>query len=104
MIPINDLNRHISPIKDEIKEVINNLLSRGCFVLGPEVDAFENKFASYCGVDFCVSVANGTDALEIALRALGVSKGDKVSNLRNQGNFFLNEELIKSYLYVCSKD
>ena len=50
----------------------------GRYILGPEVDAFEREFAAYCGARHCVGVANGTDAITIALRALGVGPGDEV--------------------------
>jgi dTDP-3-amino-3,4,6-trideoxy-alpha-D-glucose transaminase len=50
----------------------------GRYILGPEVSAFEEEFASYCGARHCIGVANGTDAITIALRALGVGPGDEV--------------------------
>ncbi len=50
----------------------------GRYILGPELEAFESEFAAYCGARFCVGVANGTDAITIALRALGVRPGDEV--------------------------
>jgi dTDP-4-amino-4,6-dideoxygalactose transaminase len=50
----------------------------GRYILGPEVSAFESEFASYCGARHCIGVANGTDAITIALRALGVGPGDEV--------------------------
>ena len=54
------------------------MLDRGRFILGPEVEAFERDFASYLGAGECVGVANGTEAITIALRALGVREGDEV--------------------------
>src|SRR3954447_24790471 len=54
------------------------VLDRTAFVLGEEVHAFEEAFAAFSAVDHCVGVANGTDALELALRAVGVSAGDEV--------------------------
>ncbi len=50
----------------------------GRYILGPEVEAFEREFAAYCGTKHCIGVANGTDAITIALRALGVGPGDEV--------------------------
>jgi dTDP-3-amino-3,4,6-trideoxy-alpha-D-glucose transaminase len=50
----------------------------GRYILGPEVSAFEEEFASYCGARHCIGVANGTDAITIALRALGIGPGDEV--------------------------
>ena len=55
------------------------------FVLGAEVDAFEKSFSSYCGVPHCIGVGNGTDALELSLRALGVGAGDEVALAPNAG-------------------
>jgi aminotransferase EvaB len=63
------------------------VLDRGWYILGPEVAAFESEFAAYCGTAHCVSVANGTDALEIALRALGIKPGDGVATVANAGGY-----------------
>jgi dTDP-4-amino-4,6-dideoxygalactose transaminase len=62
----------------EIKAAIARVLDSGCFVLGEEVEAFERAFAAYCGVSHGIGVASGTDALELAMRALGVGPGDEV--------------------------
>lgn len=62
----------------EIDEVIRRVLGSGTYVLGPEVTAFEEEFAAYLGVRYGVGVANGTDAVELALRALGIGPGDVV--------------------------
>ena len=67
-IPINDLRRHNHSISEVLERAIGRVLSRGWFILGPEVEAFETEFAAYCGVDHCVGVGNGTDALEEGLR------------------------------------
>lgn len=67
-----------APYADEIREAILRVLSGGMFILGPEVDAFEREFAAWCGSARAVGVANGTDALEIALRAAGVRPSDGV--------------------------
>ncbi len=84
---INDLSRHIKPIESQIGQAIQRVISSGWFILGPEVDSFEVEFASYCGVKYCVSVANGTDALEIALRALNIGNGSKVLTVANAGMY-----------------
>lgn len=83
VIPVNSLRRHTSAIEDQLIEAANDVIRSGYFVLGPHVKAFESAFAEYCGVGHCVSVANGTDALELALRALGVGSGDKVAVVAN---------------------
>jgi aminotransferase EvaB len=64
---------------------VQRVLASQWFVLGPEVSAFESEFAAYCGVEQCVTLANGTDALELALRALEVKAGDKVLLAANAG-------------------
>ena len=66
---------------------VRRVLEREYFVLGPEVDAFERAFADYCGARHCIGVANGTDALELALRALGIEAGDRVAVVANAGGY-----------------
>jgi dTDP-4-amino-4,6-dideoxygalactose transaminase len=68
----------VSPLRAQIDAAIARVLDGGVYILGPEVEAFERDFASYLGVRHVVSVANGTDALTIALQALGVGPGDEV--------------------------
>src|SRR3954447_6416570 len=63
---------------DRIAERLVEVARSGRYILGPEVEAFEREFAAYCGVRHCVGVANGTDAISIGLRALGVRPGDEV--------------------------
>jgi dTDP-4-amino-4,6-dideoxygalactose transaminase len=87
VIPLNDLKRHYGGIRPVLEEAIGRVLSNGWFILGPEVEAFEREFAAYCGVPHCVGVANGTDALEIGLRALGISPGDEVITVANAGMY-----------------
>ena len=64
--------------EDRLAERLGEVVRSGRYILGPEVSAFEEEFASYLGVGHCVGVANGTDALTIALRAMGVKPGDDV--------------------------
>jgi dTDP-3-amino-3,4,6-trideoxy-alpha-D-glucose transaminase len=68
----------LAPYHDRLGEAIDRVARSGRYILGPEVEAFEREFAAYLGVRHCVGVANGTDALTIALRALGVGPGDEV--------------------------
>jgi dTDP-4-amino-4,6-dideoxygalactose transaminase len=70
-----DLLRDARP---EIDEAISSVLDSGRFILGPEVEAFERELAAYVGVPYAIGVGNGTDALVIALRALGIGPGDDV--------------------------
>ena len=66
---------------------MQRVLASGWLVLGPEVRQFEQSFADYLGANHCVSVANGTDALELALRAVGVTIGDRVATVANAGMY-----------------
>ena len=68
----------LEPYHDRLAEALDRVARSGRYILGPEVQAFEEEFARYLGVRHCVGVANGTDALTIALRAAGVGPGDDV--------------------------
>ena len=68
----------LEPYHDRLSEAIERVARSGRYILGPEVEAFEEEFARYVGTRHCVGVANGTDALTIALRAVGVGAGDEV--------------------------
>jgi len=70
----SSLDQHKPRLAEKLAEVVDG----GRYILGPEVDAFEAEFAAYLGVGHCVGVANGTDAITIALRAMGVGPGDEV--------------------------
>jgi aminotransferase EvaB len=84
---MNELRRRIEPIAPAIEQAVSRVIASGWFVLGPEVDAFETEFASYCGSGHCVSLANGTDALEFALRALKIGKNSNVLTVANAGTY-----------------
>jgi dTDP-4-amino-4,6-dideoxygalactose transaminase len=77
-IPINSLSRHIAPLHDALLDAARDVVASGHFVLGRHVTAFEQQFAAYCGVEHCIGVGNGTDALELALKAVAVAPGDEV--------------------------
>jgi dTDP-4-amino-4,6-dideoxygalactose transaminase len=77
-VPLFDTDTPLAPVRDEILARIGDVVRSGRFVLGPEVTAFEQEFAEYLGVKHVIGVANGTDALAITLRALGVKPGDDV--------------------------
>ena len=77
-VPLFDTTTQHEPLLDEIRARIDDVIAGGRFILGPEVAAFETEFADYLGARHAVGVANGTDALTVALRALGVGPGDEV--------------------------
>ena len=83
MIASFDLKRQTQAIRAELDEATARVYSSGWFVLGPEVDAFEKEFAQYIGVKHAISVGNGTDALVVGLRAIGVGAGDEVITVPN---------------------
>lgn len=87
IIPFNDLNRGVIAIRPQLDEAIARVLSSGWFVLGPEHDALENELSSFMGVKHAINVGNGTDALELALAALGVSRGSVVITVANAGAY-----------------
>ncbi len=73
-----DLKTQQARLKDRIDAGIARVLAHGQYILGPEVAELEEKLAAYTGASYCISCANGTDALQIALMALGVGHGDEV--------------------------
>lgn len=78
MIPLVDLVAQYQTIKGEIDEAIRKCITDADFIKGKIVTDFENSFAQYIGTDYCVGCGNGTDALEIILKALGIGYGDEV--------------------------
>lgn len=78
MIPFCAPSLRINRFSKEIHTAISGVLSNGQFVLGSEVERFEESFAGYLGVSHCVGVNSGTDALTLALKALGIGRGDEV--------------------------
>ncbi|MDD0808776.1 DegT/DnrJ/EryC1/StrS family aminotransferase [Curvibacter sp. RS43] len=73
-----DLKSQYQALKTQIDAAIQRVLDHGQYILGPEVAELEEKLVTYTGARYCISVANGTDALQIALMALGVGPGDEV--------------------------
>src|SRR5262249_29029128 len=76
-IPLVDLVAQHAAVADEIAEGWRQVLAKTSFIAGPQVAAVEAEYAPFTGAQYCVGVANGTDAIEIALRALGVGPGDE---------------------------
>ena len=77
-VPFLDLGAAYRELMEEIDAAVARVLKSGWYILGPEVDAFEAEFAGYCGVKHAVGVANGLDALHLALKAMDVGPGDEV--------------------------
>jgi dTDP-4-amino-4,6-dideoxygalactose transaminase len=77
-LPLFASRAALDPLLPEIAERQRAVLETGRYILGPEVEAFESEFAAYVRAGYCVGLANGTDALEVGLRALGVGPGDEV--------------------------
>ncbi len=78
MIPLCDLRKQYAVLKDEIDSVMQQVAGDAHYILGPNVKAFEQEIADYCGSRFAVGVGSGTDALYLALRALNIGQGDEV--------------------------
>lgn len=78
MIPFFDLASQQAAIKRQIDENISTVLAHGKYILGPEVAELEERLCEYTGAKYCITCANGTDALQIALMAIGVGPGDEV--------------------------
>ena len=86
-VPLNDLRRNNEPYRAEFRATFDQVVGAGSFILGRHVTSFEAEFAEFCGVAHCVGVASGSDALELALRALGVSADDEVITVANAGMY-----------------
>jgi dTDP-3-amino-3,4,6-trideoxy-alpha-D-glucose transaminase len=77
-VALFDTSSPLAPLRDELRDAIDRVLDAERYILGPEVEAFEHELAAYCGAAHAVGVANGTEAITIALRAMGVGPGDEV--------------------------
>lgn len=82
-IPFVDLKAQYIYLKPKMDAAIQSVLERSAFILGPEVEAFERAFAEYIGVKHAIGVGSGTDALRLALEALGIGPGDEVITVAN---------------------
>jgi dTDP-4-amino-4,6-dideoxygalactose transaminase len=82
-IPAEDLTRQYQQIRWEIAAAIDSVLPSGKYTLGPVLENFEAEFAAYCGVKHCLGISNGTEALHLALAAMGVGPGDEVITQAN---------------------
>ena len=77
-VPLFDTSAPLAGLRNELRGAVERVLDSERYILGPEVSAFEREFASHCGSEHAVGVANGTEAITIALRAMGVGPGDEV--------------------------
>jgi dTDP-4-amino-4,6-dideoxygalactose transaminase len=77
-IPFVDLKLQLKSIRKEIDYNLSQVIDNTAFILGPWAKKFEEEFAAYTGVKHCIGCANGTDALILAMRALGIKAGDEV--------------------------
>ncbi len=77
-VPFLDLKAPYLELKQELDAAYKRVMESGWYILGQEVEAFETEFAAYCGVQYCVSVGNGLEALHLILRAMDIDQGDEV--------------------------
>lgn len=77
-VPFLDVQATYRELADEIDTAYHRVMASGHFILGPELEAFEQEFATYCEAKHCIGVANGLDALHLILRAYGIGPGDEV--------------------------
>src|SRR5262245_12324197 len=84
-VPFGDLKRQYESIRAELDEAAARAMTSGWYILGPEVRAFEEEFAAFCGVNHAIGVASGTDAIQLALVGLGVCDGGEVITVANAG-------------------
>jgi dTDP-4-amino-4,6-dideoxygalactose transaminase len=92
-VPFVDLKAQYESIKTDIDQAIAAVIEQAAFIGGPFVRSFEESFARYCGVEHCVGVANGTDAIALVLAALGIGAGDEVITAAN--SFIATSEAVR---------
>ncbi|NBV29207.1 erythromycin biosynthesis sensory transduction protein eryC1, partial [bacterium] len=90
---MTQLGSKVTSYRAIIDGAVARVLDRGFFLNGPERKKFESEFSNYLNVPFCITVANGTDALELALRACGIQQGDRVATVANAG-FYTSTALL----------
>ena len=77
-VPFLDLKAAYLELQPELDEAYQRVMNSGWYILGGEVEAFEQEFADYCEAKYCVAVGNGLEAIHLILRALGIGSGDEV--------------------------
>lgn len=103
LVPVADPRRGVVALRAELDAALGRVLDGGRYVLGPEHELFETELAEYLGVRHCVGVASGTDALEIALKAVGCREGDEVVTAANAG-FYASAASLSAGLRVRYAD
>ena len=93
-IPLIDLKAQYKSISEDLDRVTKEVLSSAGYIMGKNVTEFEKEFAEYVGVKHAISVGNGTDALVIALKSLGIGAGDEV--ITTPFTFFATAETISA--------
>ncbi len=91
-IPLVDLKAQYATIRDEVRQAIDEVLDSMQLTIGPNVRAFDKEWAEYCGTTHAIGVGSGTDALQLAIRACGISSGDEVITVSH--TFFATVEAI----------
>jgi len=91
-VPFVDLQAQYQNIKSEIDDAIQSVINESAFISGKYAGKFEQEFANYCNAKYCISVGNGTDALFLSLKALGIGSGDEVMTVSN--SFIATSEAI----------
>src|SRR5439155_5393171 len=86
-VPVSDPSRAALALREELADVFERFLASGRYILGSEHAAFETEFAAFVGVGHCIGVASGTDALELALSAVGCRRGDAILTASNCGAY-----------------
>lgn len=86
-VPFGDLGRSTPGVQAAVEAAVARVVASGWYVMGPEHDAFEAELATAVGVDHAIALGNGTDALELALAAVGVEAGDRVVTVANAGGY-----------------
>ena len=87
MLLVNNLGARLASHRQRIDAAVDRVVRSGWLVLGPEVERFERSFAEFHSAAHCLGLANGTDAIELALRAVGIRAGDRVATAANAGGY-----------------